>query len=165
MTEPAAQGSAVKSSGGWWSYPALTIGIAIIACALIVAQVEENRLMSWQKNKLQQDVEHLREQVRVNQEFLDRLNVDEALVERLAQRQMKLVREGSAALELEGETNEIRSPFTLVRVPPPPEVEPYQPDSGPLTQIFGTAHRRVWAFGAGALLIAASLILGVSVKR
>lgn len=164
MTQPA-QGSATKSSGGWWSYPALAVGIGIISCAIIVGQVEENRLISWQKNKLQQDVEHLREQVRVNQDFVDRLNVDEALVERLAQRQMKLVREGSAALELTGEKNEIRSPFTLVRVPPPPEVQPYRPDSGPLTGIFGTARRRVWAFGAGALLIAASLILGASERR
>ena len=75
---------------------------------------------------------------------------------------MRLVREGSAALELTGQTNEIRSPFTLVRVPPPPEVQPYQPASDPLTRMLGTPHRQVWAFGAGAMLIAISLILGAS---
>ena len=127
----------------------LAIGLAIIACAIVIGQIESNRQMSWQKNKLQQDVEHLREQVRVNKDFVDRLNTDESLLERLAQRQMRLVREGSAALELTGQTNEIRSPFTLVRVPPPSEVQPYQPASDPLTRMLGTPHRQVWAFGAG----------------
>jgi len=151
----------VPSSGGWWTIPIMCMGIAIIAAAMIVGQVEENRQLAWQRNKLEVDAEHLRRQVEVNREFLARLDHDPELIERLAQRQMKLVREGSALLNLPGNNSlEMQTPFTLVRVPPPPEVKPYEPSKGKLMDLLGTPRQRIHATGFGAFLVAVGLIMG-----
>lgn len=139
----------------------MCFGIALIACALIVGQVEENRQMAWQKNKLQMDLDHLRKQSDTNVEFLERIKTDANLVERLAQRQMKLVREGAAVLELKGSAGEEGlSAFKLVKTPSPPIVEPYRPADTPLTRLFGTARQRLVASGMGAFLVAVGLIMG-----
>lgn len=152
---------AEQTTGGWWTLPAMCLGIGLIACSIIVGQVEENRQMAWQKNKLQMDLEYLQKQAATNQEFLDKLKTDANLVERLAQRQMKLVREGAAVLELDGSSNEqTSSAFKLVRTPPPPEVEPYRPSASLLSRLFGDARRRLYASGFGAFLVAMGLVMG-----
>ena len=149
------------STGGWWTLPIMCFGIALIACALIVGQVEDNLQMTWQKNKLQMDLEHLQKQSDTNVEFLERIKTDANLVERLAQRQMKLVREGAAVLELKGSAGEEGlSAFKLVKTPSPPNVEPYRSADTPLTRLFGTARQRLYASGMGAFLIAVGLIMG-----
>ena len=47
-------------------------------------------------------LDYFKQQAKVNQEFLSRIETDVNLAERLAQRQMKLVREGATVLELKG---------------------------------------------------------------
>ncbi len=155
-----------QSSGGWWTLPTMCLGIALIACSLIVGQVEENRQMAWQRNKLQMDLEYLQRQASTNQEFLERLKTDANLVERLAQRQMKMIREGAAVLELEGRhAQDNSSVFKLVKTPPPPKVEPYKPADTLLNRLFGTPRQRLYASGIGALLVAVGLIMGASRPR
>src|SRR5512133_1518192 len=115
-----AHGRLPSLSGPWWTLPLTTLGMGIIACSLIVGQAEDNRHLAWQKNKLQMDLDYLKEQAARNDEFLDRLGKDENLVERIAQRQMNLVRSGQAVLELKTGRTQTASPVSLVNVPPPP---------------------------------------------
>lgn len=152
-----------RSSGAWFTIPAMCAGICLIACALIVGQVEENRQLAWQRAKLQTDLDHLQKQIATNADFVSRLSTDANLVERLAQRQMKMVREGAAVLELEGqETPAHSSPYRLVTIPPPPAVAPYEPAPGVMTHLFTHPQIRLYAYGIGAFLVAAGLILGAS---
>lgn len=134
-----------------------------MATVLVVAQVEENRQIAWQKNKLQMDLDYFKQQAKVNQEFLSRIETDVNLAERLAQRQMKLVREGSAVLELKGAPAETdSSPFHFTRIAPPPEVKPYESAPGVLPHLLATPRARGLALGGGALLVAIGLIMGAS---
>ena len=80
---------------------------------------DENHQLSWEREKLRADLTQLKEQGRVNTEFLQRVADDPTLAERLAQRQMKYIREGSSILKLRGGGKEEMSPFHLVSVPPP----------------------------------------------
>lgn len=148
--------------------PLLSLGLAMIASALIVGQVEENRELAWQKNKLQMDLDYLEKQASVNEEFLTKLKQgeDAGLVERLAQRQKNLVRKGSAILDLKGPAGEDNtSAFKLTRLPPPPEIRPYEPARGFFTRFLGSAHQRVMAYGIGGFLVALGLISGGSEER
>lgn len=141
-------------------------GISLISCALIIGQVEDNRQLAWQKNKLTTDLEHFQKQIDTNHEFLSRLSTDANLAERLAQRQMKMVREGEAVLDLKGtSTLEDTSPFRLVNIPPPPAVRPYEPASGLLTRLFANARVRLYTYGVGAFAIALAIIAGASDTR
>src|SRR5690242_1485771 len=45
-----------RLTGAWWTLPAIAAGMGIIAAVMVVAQVEENRQIAWQKNKLQMDL-------------------------------------------------------------------------------------------------------------
>jgi hypothetical protein len=156
-----ASGFPKKHSGAWFTLPLLCAGIGLISCALLIGQVENNRRLAWQRAKLQTDLESFQKQIDTNQDFLNRLSSDSNLAERLAQRQMKLVREGSAILELNG-PGEDTSPFRLVTVAPPPAVKPYEPDHSLLTKLFSDTHLRLYAYGLGAFMIAVSLITGAS---
>ncbi len=162
---PAALAASTRTrlTGTWWTLPAIAAGMCIIATVLVVAQVEENRQISWQKNKLQMDLDYFKQQAKVNQEFLSRIETDVNLAERLAQRQMKLVREGSAVLELKGTPAQTdNSPFHFTRIAPPPEVKPYEPAPGVLSHLLAAPRTRGLALGAGALLVAIGLIMGFS---
>ena len=161
--QPAAPVISRPRSGGWWTIPLLSIGICLIACPMIIGQVEENRQLAWQRNKMQVYMDHFQQQLDLNQQFVDRLEKDPNLAERLAQRQMKMVRPGAAVLELnDGKSSEDTSPFRLVNIPPPPVLKPYQPAHGVLSILFGNARVRLYTYGLGAFLIAVGLIMGGS---
>jgi hypothetical protein len=149
-------------SGGAWTIPILCIGLALLACAVIIPQVEENRRLVWEREKLQRDLAQLDKQAEINQEFLDKLGRDPALAERLAQRQMKMIRSGTNVLEIKGEEQkEEMSPFQLVTVPPPGALEAYKPVGG-LAAIFLERRVATYVMGAAFLMIAAGLVLGAS---
>jgi hypothetical protein len=135
--------------------------MALISCALISGQVEENRELAWQRNKLQRDLDHIQDQVKTNDKFLKDLNTDPNLAERLAQLQMKMVRRGATVLDVKGQdTGAVGSPFRLVTIPPPPPVKPYEPGTDLLSRLFVHPQVRLLAYGLGAMAIAMSLILG-----
>ena len=149
-----------RKGGGVLTIPLICIGIATIACTTLLPLADDNHRQSWEREKLKQDLAHLREQVRVNDEFLHRVADDPTLAERLAQRQMKYIRQGSSVLPLRGAGNHEMSPFHLVAVPPPKPLPSYQPAGGALAVLARNPRTQLYASGAALLLIAAGLVLG-----
>ncbi len=151
---------ALRRGGGVLTIPLLCIGIAIIACVSLLPLADDNHRLAWERQKLQADLEHLKEQTRVNEEFLQRVADDPTLAERLAQRQMKYIRAGMSVLPLRGMGKVEMSPFHLVAVPPPPPMPEYQPVGGALATLVREPRIRLYLSGAAMLLIAAGLVLG-----
>ena len=98
----------------------------------------------------------------MNDEFLKRINDDPMLAERLAQRQMKTIRQGEAVLDLPSNGREEMSPFMLVTVPPPTPMPPYRPVGGMLAAATRQPRTRLFLMGGGLFLIMFGLVLGYS---
>lgn len=157
------EGMAVASSGGGWTIPLLCAGIAIIACCVLIPQADENRRLTYEREKLKQDLEYVQRQVAINDEFLKKVANDPTLAERLAQRQMKVIRQGTEVLSIKGENpRQEMSPFLLVNVSPPPPMPAYRPIGGKLAAICRDPKQRLYLMGGALLLIACGLILGGS---
>ena len=146
---------------GAWTIPLLCAGIALIACCMLIPAADENRRLVYERATLKADLEQLEKQVATNDEFLKRVGNDPALAERLAQRQMKMVREGSSVMELKGhEARGNESPFLLVAVPPPGELPPYRCVGGRFAEFCRRPKTQLYLMGAGLLMMAAGLVLG-----
>jgi hypothetical protein len=155
----------IGSSGGGWTIPILCVGIALIACCLLIPATEENRRLVYERERLKADLEQLSRQTDVNAEFLKLISDDPSLSERLAQRQMKMVRQGTSVLELKGDSaSQDMSPYELTTLAPPLPVAPYQPHGGILAQLVANPRTQLFVMGAGMLLAAAGLVLGSSDK-
>lgn len=147
--------------GGLLTIPLLCIGIAIIACVTLLPLADENHQLAWEREKLNADLAQLKEQVRVNGEFLNHVADDPTLAERLAQRQMKYIRQGSSVLPLRGTgMKEEMSPFHLVAVPPPKPLPPYQPVGGALATLVRAPRAQLYLVGGALLLIATGIVMG-----
>ena len=97
------------------------------------------------------------------EEYVEQAHLFRTLSERLAQRQMKMVREGTSVLELKGQLNPREmSPFELVTLPPPPELPPYRPIGGQLSTLCRNPRSQLYLMGGGLLLVAAGLVLGTT---
>src|SRR5207302_303220 len=156
------------SAGGGWTIAALCIGLALIAATVVIPQADANRRLVYEREKLRMDLDQIRKQVAVNGEFLKKIENDPQLAERLAQRQMKFVRQGTSILELKGEdqpsaTGDM-SPFQIVNVPPPPALPPYQPIGGLLASACRSGRSQLYVLGAGMMLVAMGLVLGASAR-
>jgi hypothetical protein len=149
-----------RRGGGALTIPLICAGIAIIACVCLLPLADENQHLTWEREKLRADLTQIKEQSRVNDEFLKKIADDPTLAERLANRQMKYIREGSTVLHLRGSGKEEMSPFHLVSVPPPPPLPPYEPVGGPLGNIIRKPRAQLYACGAALLMIASGLVLG-----
>jgi hypothetical protein len=129
--------------------------------AMIVPAADENRRLVWEREKLAADLAHIEKQITLNDEFLARLASDPGLSERLAQRQMNMVREGTSVLELPGRAaSPEMSPFELVNLPPPPAMPEYKPIGGKVSQLFHHPKARLYLLGAGMLAMVLGVILG-----
>ncbi len=161
LEPPTPPSSPPPARGGAWTLPLLCAGLALIAACLLIPQANENRRLSYERQRLQLDLKHLQDQVAVNDEFLKRVVDDPALAERLAQRQMKVVREGTAVLEIKNsdKANEM-SPFLLVAVAPPPALVPYKPLGGVFSAWCREPKSRIYVLATGLMLCAAGLIMG-----
>jgi hypothetical protein len=85
------------------------------------------------------------------------------LLERLAQRQMKLVREGTSVLNLKDATAHAdMSPYLLLTIPPPPPMPEYKPVGGLFSNLCRHPRSRLFLIGSALLSIACALILGES---
>ena len=141
----------------------ISAGIGLIACCVVIPQSDENRLMAYECQKLKIDLEHLDKQVEVNQEFINRLGRDSGLMERLAQRQMKFIRQGTKVLELNekwGPGEE--SAFSLVSIAPPRELPPPKLRSGRMAELCRDPKVRLYTIGVGMMLVACGLVLGAT---
>src|SRR4051812_42440503 len=114
-----------------WSIPLMCLGLGIIAACVLVPQAEANRKLAGDCEKMKSDLTYVQTQLSVNEQFLKNVGGDAGLAERLAQRQMKVIREGSSVLPLRGQkTRSDMSPFMLVSIAPPPVPAPYTPPGG-----------------------------------
>ena len=136
----------------------LCLGIAVIACCVLMPMAESNRKLAYQREHLKRDLVHLQQQVAVNDDFLKRVVADPALAERLAQRQMKMIRQGTDVLAIKGESNVRTSPFLLINVPKPIALAAYEPASGKLGHVARDSQLQLYLMGAALLLIAIGLM-------
>jgi hypothetical protein len=156
---PASVGNAEPPEKGGWMISLLCIGIALIAICLLLPMANENHELAYQKQKLSIDLEQIKKQLDVNNEFLTKVADDPTLAERLAERQMKFVREGTDVLDLPEQGQPQSSPFMLVALPPPNPMPPYQPLGGTLAIVGRNPHLRMMILGIGLLLAAAGIVL------
>lgn len=148
-----------------WSIPVLCAGICLVACCVLIPAADTNRRAAYERQRLQTDLDSLRKQVEVNDRFLSKVADDPTLAERLAQRQLRIVREGSKVLELEDLGGDEMSPYHLVTVAPPPPVEPYRPKGGLLARLCYNPKSRLYVMGVGLLMIAAGLVMNAHSKE
>lgn len=157
----AAEVASAPSRGGMFTIPLLCAGIAVIAACLLIPQADANRRLAYERQKLQADLEAVNHQVETNDEFLNKIAADPNLAERLAQRQMKIIRKGNEVLKLgKDPAGAEMSPFQLTAVAPPPELPPYQSRGGPLAKLCYDPKSRLYLIGSGLMAVAAGLVLG-----
>ena len=94
-----------------------------------------------------------------------KLESDPQLAQRLAERQMKFIRQGESLLQYKSAAGDnssaaAESPFSLVHVPAPAELPPYQPFGGLLGAWLLDSHVRLFCLGGGLFLVAVGLVLG-----
>jgi hypothetical protein len=164
---PSAPPTSAPDRASAWTIPLLCAGIAVIACCMLIPAADENRRLVYEREKLRLDLDQIQKQIAVNDEFLRRVADDPGLLERLAQRQMKLVREGTGVLELRGQHSQKQdlSPFLLVTLPPPAELSPYRPVGGVFSKLCRHPRSRLFLMGGGMLLIATGLVMGAVGRR
>ena len=157
--------------GGAWTIPLLCAGIGMIACCVIIPEADVNRRMAYERQQLQADLDFVRKQIDVNERFLERVVEDPNLAERLAQRQLRKIRDGTQVLRVKGVDDESdaggggMSPFQLVNVSPPPPQAPYRPLGGRLANLCYNPRSRLYLMGGGLMLLAAGLVLGAGPIR
>jgi hypothetical protein len=154
-----------------WTIPLLCAGVAIIACCIVIPAADENRRLVYEREKLKVDLEHIEKQVAVNEEFLKRVADDPTLLERLAQRQMKMVREGTSVLELRAgagaapaTAGQNMSPYPLLTVAPPEPLAEYDPVGGRFADLCRHPRSRLIMIGSALMLIASGLVLGYTAR-
>lgn len=145
---------------GGWTVALVCAGVALIAVCLLLPLAEENHQLAYQREKLKTDLDQVKQQVDVNAEFLTKVTDDPTLAERLAERQMKFVREGTSVLDIPGSGKDGMSPFLLTALPPPNPMPPYHPLGGVLSIVGRDPHLRLYTLGSGLLLLAAGTVLG-----
>jgi hypothetical protein len=157
----------IPLEGSAWTIPLLCVGIAIIACCVLIPAANDNRRLRNETVHLQADLDQIKHQIAVNDQFLKSVSDDPTLLERLAERQMKMVRSGEAVLKLDAEQDRPQmSPYLLTNLPPPAMATTSDlPSHGTLAAIGSDPHLRLFAMGAALLMVAAGLVLGVSSRE
>jgi hypothetical protein len=151
---------------GIWTILALCLGLALIAACVIVPQLDPNRRLDYQRRMLLADLDQINRQTAINEQFLGRLESDPQLAQRLAQRQMKFIRQGESLLSYKGQPTVVPvSPYSLVHVPPPAAVLPYTPAGGAAAQFLLDDHVRLYVLAAGLFLAAVGLVLSSNDAR
>ena len=121
------------------------------------------RIGVWpiKSDMLEMDLESIQKQAAVNDEFLKKVGDDPTLAERLAQRQMKVVRAGSRVIRIGDSAPAGMSPFQLVNVPRPTPLPPYRPVGGVLASLCYQPHSRLYLTGIALFMLAAGIVLGL----
>ena len=154
------------STGGGWTLPLLCAGIALVACSALIPQADANRRLAYEKQELARDMETVEKQIAVNEAFLKQVGNDPTLAERLAERQMKVIPQGTKILQLNHDSGgSSMSPFQLVNVPPPPPLPPYKPVGGTIARLCYDNHSRLYLIGIALGMIATGLVMGSAPER
>lgn len=175
MTESAADNSTPESpdrSSGAWTLIPICAGLLLIAACVLIPQVDANRRLVYEREKLQLDLRQLQQQLAMNRQFLAKMETDPQLEERLALRQMRVVRQGERVLDIKTDDSDTpqptdmandaaqMSPFSIVHVPPPDPLPDYRPWGGPLSGFFLRPRTQLYLLGGALFLVAAGLVLG-----
>jgi len=155
---------------GGWTFAVLCMGLGILGACILIPQADANRRLVYEREKLRLDLTQVQRQIAVNSQFLDEMERDPQLTERLAQREMHAVKEGENVVNTSGNSvgasatarAERMSPFGIVNVPPPPALAPYQPVGGLFAGLCRDPKSHLYVLGAGMLLVAGGLTLGGS---
>jgi hypothetical protein len=151
----------IEERSSAWTIPLLCAGIAVLAACLLIPAADDNRRLVWERERLKADLNQILKQIDVNEQFLKSVADDPTLLERLAQRQMKMVREGTAVLALrDSNPNADMSPYLLLNVPPPAPVPPYRPIGGAFSNLCRHPRTRLFLMGSALLMMACGLVLG-----
>jgi hypothetical protein len=126
--------------------------------------------LDYERQKLVADLDQINRQTSLDDEFLRKIEIDPQLAQRLAQRQMKFIRQGESLLPYKaraatsGAAGPLspaqESPFSLVRVPPPPVQAPYSVAGGWIGEALLDSHVRLYCLAGGLFLVAVGLVLG-----
>ena len=152
-----------KPTTDLFALPSLCVGLCLIGVCVLVPQSESNRRLAVERDQLRQDVEHVDAQLAVNSNFLAHGAADPEVAERLSQRQMRRIRGGTAALELDGQPRSASAVMTaadMLRVPSPPPVLAYRPPAGVVGDLTRTTHRQLLGLTGGLFLVGVGLLLG-----
>lgn len=156
-------------SGGAFTIPLICLGVGVIAMCLLIPAADEVRRLAYERDRLKADLEQLQKQVATNDAFLHRVASDPVLAERLARRQLKMVPEGTAVLDLKSAQAQSAtsaagdmSPFLLVTVPPPAPMPPYRPIGGVLASACRHPKTQLYLIGGSLMAIASGLVLSRS---
>jgi hypothetical protein len=149
-----------QPAGHGWTLALLGAGLAILAACVLLPAIDANRRLGHEHDLLSLDKETIDHQIAVNDEFLRKMADDPQLVERLAQRQMRVIREGTAVLSLAGDDDQHMSPFSLVDVTAQTPQAAYQPTSGILADWCLNPRRQIGLLAAGLFFVAVGLVCG-----
>lgn len=164
--EPEDTFESAGSTGAWWTIPLTFVGIAIVACAMLIPAADENRRDNYELAKIERDVDYFDRQSAVNQDFLKRVNTDATLAERLAMRQLHQTRQGVKLAPINGKPDRFgASPYAMTRLDPPPPLPPYQPVPGRLSEWFLGGKNPQQMAGLGLVVAGAGVMLGGLRKR
>jgi hypothetical protein len=163
-TQPDKSSSAIP--GGGWTIMLLCAGIAVIAACILIPEADENQRLLWQAERLRLDLEHVQKEVATNEEFVKRVVEDPTVQERIVQRQLNYIRQGTGVLDV-GQKDELgsHSPFPLVAVPPAPALEPPKTVGGKFAALCRDSRSRLYMIGGALMLIALGLVLGAGPSR
>jgi hypothetical protein len=155
------------AGGGAITIPLMCLGIGLIAMCLLIPAADDVRKLAYERDRLKADLAQLHKQVQTNDAFLKRVADDAALAERLARRQLKMVPEGAAVLNLKSVKTEAdeMSPFLLVTVPPPAPMPPYRPMGGFLAGACRNPKTQLYLIGGSLMMIGSGLVLSRSVQE
>ena len=151
-------------TGGVWALPLIALGLGLIACCMVIPASDANRGYVFERERLQAELDGLKRQVAVNQDFLDRIHREPELAERLAERQTHARAADVATLappKLNGGGDFAMSPFALVRAEPtPPPAAPSPPAGGRLAAYCRQPRTRLAVLGVGLFLCLLGLLGG-----
>lgn len=146
-----------------WTLPLLCLGLSIIACCVLLPAADANRKLVVEREKLKRDLAAVDKQIEVNEMFLKKVSGDPELAERLAQRQMRFIREGTNVLELpelSTRGGEVMNPFLLTALPGAAPMKKPPPRPGILGKLSTNSKMQLYALGAALLLLAIALVMG-----
>lgn len=149
---------------GIWTTAILCLGLAAIGVCVVIPQMDANARLTQERARLAADLDQINRQATVNEEFLSKIENDPQLAQRLAQRQMKFIRQGESLLQYKGAElpqpgSAEMSPFSLVRIPPPIAPPRYEPVGGIVGKYLLDSHIRLYVLAGGLFMVAMGLII------
>lgn len=149
-----------------WPVLMIVVGFATIAACVLVPLREENQLLAHDLANLQSQAKYVQDQVSANSAFLERVNNDPTLANRLLMRMTNKPIPGTAFLEAASEPVFASSPYEITRITPPAPSPAYQSTlPASIRSLFSDFRSRSILMCAGIFLVAAAVVLGSTKEK